>query len=548
MSTAERAIVFWVPDWPIHAYLREHEEQDAAARDTVTHSPAAGGQVAPQPAPIALVTQHRVVACSATARAEGVRTGIREREAQMRCPDLVLRAHDPEVDERRFAPVLAAIEQLIPGVESRRPGLCAMRARGPARFYGGEEPAAAALLELARSLGLSEVRVGIADGLFAAEQAARASDPAPALLSPRPGVQIVPPGQSSAFLSPLPVGRAAPEPFAEVLHGLGIRTLGALAALPESAVRERFGAQGVAAHRRATAAGPVHGVELRPRTPVREFAVELEFEPPLDSADQLAFACVTLAERFIAGLAEEHLVCTALRIELTDDLGIRHEREWAHPHRFTAADTVGRVRWQAAALPAAGERGGAGVTRVRITPTHTDRSAAHEPGLWSTEPEERVHHHLSRAQSRLGHAAVGTMQLTGGRLLADRQSMVPWGTARTRPRTARSSAAGPWPGALTGPAPGRVFPVPISAALFDASGAPIGIDAEDLLTATPARLRVAQTDFPQLVQDWSHPWPLRERWWQGAPERVRVQLQLSGGDAWLLYYEDEAWFAEGRYD
>lgn len=541
MSTAERALVVWIPDWPIHAYLQD--QPDAEAEDPGTERPLSA------PA-IALIAGHRVVACSAAARAEGVRIGLREREAQMRCPELIVRPHDPEVDERRFAPIIAAIEQLIPGVESRRPGVCAMRARGPARFYGGEEPAAVALLELARTLELPELRVGIADGLFAAEQAARTTGSAPAAHSPRPGVQIVAPGGSAAFLSPLPVGRAAASDFAEVLQGLGIRTLGALAALPESAVRERFGATGVATHRRATAAGPVHGVELRPRDPVREFAVELAFEPPLDSADQLAFACVTLAERFIAGLAEERLVCTALRIELTDDIGVRHEREWAHPHRFTASDTVGRIRWQASALPQTGERGGAGITLIRITPTHTDRAAAHEPGLWSTEPEERVHHHLSRAQTRLGHAAVGTMQLTGGRRLADRQRLVPWGTTRirSRARSPRASAAGPWPGALTGAIPSRVFPEPFPAELRDASGAPVSVDTEDLLTAPPAQLQVAQTRFPQPVQDWSHPWPLRERWWEGAPERIRLQLQLAGGDAWLLSYERGAWFAEGRYD
>ena len=143
------------------------------------------------------------------------------------------------------------------------------------------------------------------------------------------------------------------------------------------------------------------------------------------------------------------------------------------------------------------------------------------------------------------------MQLTGGRRLTDRQRLVPWGTTRVRTResrSSRSSAAGPWPGALTGAIPSRVFPEPFPAELRDARGTLIGVDAEDLLTAPPAQLQVARTRFPQPVQDWSHPWPLRERWWEGAPERIRLQLQLAGGDAWLLSYEHGAWFAEGRYD
>lgn len=550
-SQAERAIVFWVPDWPVHAHLLERAEtaDDAGiAERTGTSGHAAPPERADGAPLIALIANRQVVACSPAARAEGVRAGLREREAQSRCPALSIHPHDPEIDERRFRPVLAALERLIPGVEPRRPGLSAMRARGPARYYGGEEPAATALLRLAAELGLPDARIGIADGLFAAEQAARAAPMDPGVLAPAAGIRIVPAGGSAAFLGPLPVARAAGPEFAAVLHGLGIRTMGALAALPEDAVRQRFGAEGVAAHRRAIAAGPGHGAEVRPRAPVRELAVSLDFEPPIDTADQLAFACMTLTERFIAGIAEERLVCTALRVELTDDIGVRHEREWAHPHRFTAADALARVRWQASSITRDTERGGAGIARVRITPTHTDRAARHEPGLWSTEPDERVHHHLSRAQSRLGHTGVGTMELTGGRLLADRQRFAPWGTGRTGRRRARDSAAGPWPGAVPGPQPSLVFPEAIPAELVDEAGEPIGIDADDMLTGRPSRLRVAAKTFEDPVGDWSLPWAVRERWWQGVPARFRLQLQLARGDAWLLYHENGGWFAEGRYD
>ncbi|MFD5599799.1 DNA polymerase Y family protein [Leucobacter sp. NPDC058333] len=529
--TAERTLIFWVPDWPVHALLRD-DAADGLSPD----------------APLALIANRIVIACSAAARMEGVRTGLREREAQTRCPELAVYPHAPETDARRFAPIVAALEQLVPGVELVRPGLCAMRARGPARYYGGEAPAGAAVLRLAAELGLPDARVGIADGRFTAEQVARSASTDPGITAPGEGLRIVEPGASPAFLSPLPVSRATDAGLAETLQGLGIRTLGALAALPEDAVRQRFGPLGLTAHRRATASGAGHGAEVRPREPVRELAVDLTFETPLDAADQLAFACSALAERFIGGLTEERLVCTVLRVELTDDIGVHHEREWAHPRHFTAADTVGRIRWQAASAATETDRGGAGVVRVRITPVHTDRIAAHEPALWSTEPDERVHHHLSRAQSRLGHTGVGTVALAGGRLLADRQRFVPWSTARVERTSARTSASGPWPGALVGPVPSRVFPTPLPAALLDATGAPVEIDADDLLTTDPAQLRVATTAFEAAVAGWSPPWAVRERWWEGAPARFRIQVQLADGDAWLLLCEAGEWLAEGRYD
>lgn len=545
MTFGERTLVFRIPDWPIHAFLGERNEE--------------GGEEPPVRAdeqPLALVADRKIIACSESARAEGVRPGLREREAQSRCPALAVHPHLAEVDERRFAPILTAIEALIPGVEPRSPGLCAMRVRGPARYYGGEEQAAAALLELASELGYPGARIGIADGAFAAEQASHAPPGAPGITAPAPGLRIVPAGGSAAFLSPLPVASAAGPALADVLVGLGIRTLGAFAALPEDAVAQRFGQAGVAAHRAAAGIPPGRGGELRPRTPPRELSVELEFEPPIDTAEQLGFACAGLADRFVAGLAHEALVCTVLRIELSDDTGARHEREWAHPRRFTASDVVGRVRWQAGASARDTERGGAGISRVRITPVHTDRASAHEPGLWNTEPDERIHHHLSRAQSRLGHTGVGTVELSGGRLLVDRQRFLPWGTAhdtRRRGRSARTggpraSSNGPWPGALPGPLPSRVFPAPLPASLVDAAGRTVGIDADDLLTAPPTRLSVGRTQFPSEVTGWSLPWALRERWWAGTPERFRMQLRLADGDAWLLIYESGGWRAEGRYD
>ncbi|HEY4728964.1 MAG TPA: hypothetical protein VIJ32_12345, partial [Actinomycetes bacterium] len=107
-------LVVWCPDWPVVAA--------GAPPDSLT----------------AVVHANRVVACSAAARAEGVRPGLRRREAQGRCPELELLAHDPARDARAFEPVLVALEALTPWVEVLRPGECAFPARGAARYHGGE--------------------------------------------------------------------------------------------------------------------------------------------------------------------------------------------------------------------------------------------------------------------------------------------------------------------------------------------------------------------------------------------------------------------------
>ena len=115
----QRMLVVWCPDWPVTA-------ASAAAR------------LAPHQ-PVAVVEANRVVACSALARAEGVRRDMRRRDAQGRCPELVVFPADPVRDARLFEPVAAAVEEMAVGVEIIRPGVVAVPARGPASYFKGEE-------------------------------------------------------------------------------------------------------------------------------------------------------------------------------------------------------------------------------------------------------------------------------------------------------------------------------------------------------------------------------------------------------------------------
>ena len=57
-------------------------------------------------APVAVVTANHVVACSTVARDAGVRRGMRRREAQARCPDLVVLPRDEAAEARCFEPVI----------------------------------------------------------------------------------------------------------------------------------------------------------------------------------------------------------------------------------------------------------------------------------------------------------------------------------------------------------------------------------------------------------------------------------------------------------
>src|SRR5207302_7253404 len=102
-------------------------------------------------------------------------------------------------------------------------------ARGPARYYGSEDSAVTWITEaVERATGPNGCRIGIADGPFAACQAARVQ-------------RIVPAGGTTAFLAELPVEVLEFPDLTDKLRRLGLRTLGAVAALPATSMLERFG-------------------------------------------------------------------------------------------------------------------------------------------------------------------------------------------------------------------------------------------------------------------------------------------------------------------
>ena len=516
VPTVTRAIVLWCPDWPVTATMHTQEIADDV--------------------PVALVERNLVFACSAAARAEGVKRGLRIREAQARCTQLQVFPYDPVLDARAFEPVLAAIEEIMPGEQLVRPGTCVLRARGPSRYYGSEERAAAELLRCLEGLGIAGGRVGIADGPFAAEQAARSTG--------RDVIRIIPAGQSPNFLAPLPVTLLPQAELTALFRRLGIHTLGDLAALDTTDVRERFGEQGARSHLLASG---LDSAGVVPRTPPKQLDRTIEFEPSLDRIDQVTFAFRATADTFIAGLTKAGLVCTSIRIEVTAESGQVSERTWLHPRLFSVTDVVDRVRWQLQGSGAIDSGLGSPIVRVRVTPESVDDIGHHEEGLWGGGADERIHHGLSRVQSMLGHDAVLTATIGGGRVLAERQQLVPWGDRAT----GAAGAKQPWPGSLPAPAPATVFETRRRVGVFSSDGEPIRVDDRGTVTAQVALFSATGSirDAHE-VSAWAGPWPILERWWDAHQHRniQRFQVVDAEGTAWLLMLDGEEWSAEARYD
>jgi protein ImuB len=254
---------------------------------------AAGGRAVLASGPVALAPlpgrEQRIGQPSAAAEASGVRAGLRLGEALARCPTLRLVAPDPAGVADAWDRALTALEGIGAAVESGLPGQAWLEAGGLHNLHGGQEGVLAAVRRALRA----PVRLGVAPSRFAALAAAGRARARRAEVAPSS------PARLARYLAPLPVDLLAareetaglPEPLAR----LGIRTLGELAALPRTALSDRFGAAGPLA--RDLARG--WDTPLVPRTITERLEEALDL-PESASGPQLEHALGLLIDRLLA--------------------------------------------------------------------------------------------------------------------------------------------------------------------------------------------------------------------------------------------------------
>lgn len=536
---------------------------DVPVRTVVVHCPhwpvVAAGLAMPDlggaDAAVAVVRANQVVAASPAALATGVAPGIRRRQAQSRCPHLVVLDHDPLRDARWFEPVASAFDAVTPVVEVSVPGTLAFAARGPSRYFGGDQAMVERTAWIATGAsGGAEVGVGVADGAFAALLAARR-----AVRNGSP--VVVPPGATPAFLGPLPVaalGQAALEEvvsadLTDLFARLGLRSLAHVAALDAADVLGRFGEPGVVAHRLA------RGLDARPlqiRRPAPELSVSREVDPPAEQVDRAAFVARTLATELHQILEGDGLACTHVMVEAETEHGETLTRHWRHEGTLTPAALADRVRWQIEGWlgGSAATRPTAGIARLTLVPVEVVAARGRQLGFWGGETlvDERILRAVARVQGTLGSAAVCVPEVRGGRSPADRVAKVPVDAVdltAPRPSTSPSHVVEPWPGRVPDPAPATVLAEPEPVEVVDAHGQPVGVTGRAEVTAAPARL-VRPGARPQEVVGWAGPWPVEERWWDPTRHRRRARFQVieASGTAHLLAVESGRWWLEATYD
>ncbi|MEZ5257504.1 MAG: hypothetical protein R2705_11595, partial [Ilumatobacteraceae bacterium] len=449
-DTSPRLAAVWFPGWAAEVMVRRE------AGD--------GRQV-----PLAVLRANRVLSVTPAAAAEGIRPGLRRREAQSRCPTLEIRDHDADAAARAFEEVTRSVGELVPVLEVTEPGTLTFATRGPSRYAGGDESLGDRVHALAVAPfegATPPVGVGIADGRFAATVAARRS----ARLG-RP--LVVAPGGSPAFLAPFSIptltsAGGIEDELVDLLRRLGVRRLGDLAALPAADLLARFGPFGAHAH--ALAAGLDPGLpDAAPPPP--ELVAERSFEAPVTSLQPLVFVAKQLADELAERLGAHGMVVVRLVVVAETEYGERTERVWYRAAGMNAVTMAERVRWQ---LDGWVQRPGGltgGVELLRLVPAEVRAADGRQLGFWggATQADDSAMRAATRLVGLLGPEAVLVPEWRGGREPGDAYSLVSAALAelgepdRHRTRVEAPVTSGPHrpaAGPVTGSAVRRSPPLP----------------------------------------------------------------------------------------
>jgi len=243
-----------------------------------------------------------VLLADAAAAAAGVVPGMSLASALGLLPALLPLNRDPARERRLLQLAALAASRYTPQVVIGEQ-LLELEVQGSLRLFGGLQSLLRSLRRCIDALGL-QPRLGIAPTATAAALLARCAAAGAAQARTR--------AQMQQRLDALPLGEAAPA-LAELLHGIGCRTLGDVRALPRQGLRRRGGAALLALLDRA------YGDAPDPRTwfePPREFAQTLELMHRADDTPMLDGAAMRLVQALAGWLACQWLGAAAFSLWL----------------------------------------------------------------------------------------------------------------------------------------------------------------------------------------------------------------------------------------
>jgi DNA polymerase-4/protein ImuB len=279
--------------------------------------------------------------CSPEAEAAGIRPGLPLREVVPLCPESIVLQPDPVRVAGVLDEIVAELQRVSPAVELGADGALFLDLRGLRDLYDGDVHAVELAVRQAVP-ALLRPRLGLARGKVVAEIAARVAPPIAAC--------VVPAGRTRTFLAELPTSYLptfGPE-LVQRLEQLGLRTIGALAELPFSAVQAQFGPIGADAWRLAQGRddAPVIG---RPYLPSIHAA--LRFDDPLASVEAVMAALDQLLAQTFAAPALQGRAVRQVRLRALLSDGTSWERQFTFKESLSTRDAARRALKSKLELP-----------------------------------------------------------------------------------------------------------------------------------------------------------------------------------------------------
>lgn len=482
--------------------------------------------------PVVLVAEERrtlrVAALTPAARRLGVRPGMALSEARALAPSIRSEPLDAEAERVDLESLAEQLLKISPSVSTLPPDALVAEIRG---IEDGNERAVMEKVRIRLGHLGHQCRLAIAD------------DPATALAAATWGThdQIVAPGAGAAALAPLPLeALGLPEDERNLLQSLGVRTVGAFAALPPAAVSGRLGPLGVAAH--ALARGSRASAPLPSRAGVDLVHASRDLPDPIDELPALLFVLNGLLGEAAATLATQGRAAVRLLLRFhlegagEQELSVRLGEPTRDARRMLALLRTRLERFQLAGP----------VVGLAVEVPEPVPFSGRQRGLmdWHTVGEALTEV-MARLQDQLGEEAVRVP-----RLQSRHRPEAEWRATPFRPAVAA-------PARRAGGAALALAEDPVAA--WEGHPAEILPDRPPILLPLPLAVEVQarpgrQPHAMQLDGRWHEivclegPELLSGEWWDRSFQREYWRASLGDGRRAWLYREDGRWALHGWWD
>jgi protein ImuB len=527
----------FIPNFPVAAVLRTQPELRTQAVAIFEGKP-----------PL-----EKILVVNESACRMGVAPGMTKAQAEL-CSGLMLRPRSQVQESVTHAVLIDCAQSFSPCVEDAAADMAILDLAGMESIFGPVSEIARSIFSRAAELGL-DTNVAVASTPDAAEIAARGFS----------GVTVIPFGQEAEQLGSLPVevlfadghGAGEKETFAATFERWGIRNLRALAALPEVALSERLGQEGLRLQQLA------RGAALRALVPVEETAIfeeAVELEYPVVLLEPLAFLLNRMLEQICARLNSRALATQELRLTMelenfrptnqseiggrqsafSNEIGSRRSRkQFQRTLRLPLPMLDHKLFLKLLRLDLNAHPPGAPIAKIHLA-AEPARARASQGGLFlppSPEPE-KLELTLARIASLVGETRVGSLELLDthrvGGLRMKRFAAA--GQENKRKNNLAKAATEITIAAL------RIFRPPLRASVTLENGEPV-------------RLVCTKKKEVQGHLLWkAGPWRSSGDWWErDAWARDEWDIALQGDDGIALHrlvhdLLSGGWFVEGTYD